>query len=35
MEIIECPLHEGEECEECNCEYFDGEDCTYVEESGE
>lgn len=29
MEIIECPLHEGEDCKEYDCPYFDGDDCAY------
>ena len=34
MEIIECSPYGGD-CKEYDCPYFDGDDCTYEEESGE
>lgn len=34
MEIIECP-REDIDCKEYDCEYFDGEECTYKEEDSE
>lgn len=34
MEIIECSIYGGD-CKEYDCPYFDGDDCTYEEESGE